>query len=345
MGTAMTSEEKRILDTAVAALTRTTGVSAGVLRTTTNRDRLAGAIVEIKMNGSQRHFRADIRTVDRFETPAIVKAQSRSPTLLIAPYITRKVAERCRQLHLPFLDTAGNAYLESSGLLVYVVGQPRPLELHHKRFCALNPAGLKLTFALLCRPELIHQNYRKIANDAGIALGTVSSNLKDLGRRGYFNLKTQPGKRKLLAPERMLEEWATHYPVTLRPKLYRGRFRADPKRLQQIDLIRQDSYWGGERAADKLTRYLKPELFTIYTGEPIAKLVAAGRMRAEENGNVEILEKFWRFNGAGGDNDMPDVVPAVLAYADLLATHDGRNAEAARMIYEQRIAPVFRTPK
>jgi hypothetical protein len=61
-------------------------------------------------------------------------------------------------------------------------------------------------------------------------------------------------------------------------------------------------------------------------------------MRAEANGNVEILEKFWKFDEEG------DVVPPVLAYADLLATHDGRNAEAARMIYEKRIAPAFSAP-
>jgi hypothetical protein len=50
------------------------------------------------------------------------------------------------------------------------------------------------------------------------------------------------------------------------------------------------------------------------------------------------LDTFWNFDP---DKDFPDVVPPVLAYADLLATHDGRNAEAAQMIYEQRIAPAF----
>jgi hypothetical protein len=61
-------------------------------------------------------------------------------------------------------------------------------------------------------------------------------------------------------------------------------------------------------------------------------------MRAEAAGNVEILEKFWKFPAAHADkDDASDVVPPILAYADLLATNDGRNAEAARMIYEQRI--------
>jgi hypothetical protein len=56
-------------------------------------------------------------------------------------------------------------------------------------------------------------------------------------------------------------------------------------------------------------------------------------MRAAEDGNVEILERFWNFETA---KDMPEVVPPILVYADLLATHDSRNADAARMIYEQR---------
>jgi hypothetical protein len=133
----------------------------------------------------------------------------------------------------------------------------------------------------------------------------------------------------------------THYPITLRPKLTLGRFHADPERLQSAALAPLNAYWGGEPAAEKLTRYLKPAHFTIYTGNPIAKLVAAGRMRAEAGGNVEILEKFWNFPATTDKNDPPDIVPPVLAYADLLSTHDSRNSEAARMIYDQRIAPTF----
>jgi hypothetical protein len=168
--------------------------------------------------------------------------------------------------------------------------------------------------------------------------------MKDLEARGFFDLRAEPHPRhrKLLDPKRMLEEWVTHYPITLRHRLNRGCFRADPERLQQTALAPLNAYWGGEPAAEKLTHYLKPAHFTIYTGEPIAKLVAAGRMRAEADGNVEILEKFWGFPADWADSgDAPDIVPPILAYADLLATNDGRNAEAARMIYEQRIAPAF----
>ncbi len=343
----MTTQQERILDTAVVALGRTTGINARVHPVTIGRHRATDAIIEVETDRYKHRFGAEVKTVDRFATPAMLKAQGQAlhdPPLLVAPYITREVAEHCRQLRLPFIDTAGNAYLEAAGLLVYVVGQARPVEPRQGNFRALNPAGLKLTFALLCRPRLLDDNYRNIATAAGVALGTVGADMKDLEARGFFNLETHPHLRKLLDPKRMLEEWVTHYPITLRPKLNLGRFRADPERLQHTALAPLNAYWGGEPAAEKLTRYLKPAHFTIYTGEPIAKLVAAGRMRAEAAGNVEILEKFWKFPAAHADkNDAPDVVPPILAYADLLATNDGRNAEAARMIYEQRIEPAFDT--
>jgi hypothetical protein len=189
----------------------------------------------------------------------------------------------------------------------------------------------------LCRPDLVRTNYREIAARAGVALGTVGPVMKDLEARGLLRFQAKKD-RKLLDPERLLEEWVTHYPVTLRPKLNPRRFQADPERLQKADLTQQNAYWGGEPAAEKLTQYLRPAHFTIYARAPIAKLIAATRMRADGTGIVEILDVFWNF---APDRGFPDVVPPVLAYADLVA-HDGRDAEAARMIYEQRIVPAFR---
>lgn len=338
----MTATKRQILHAAGQGLKRTTGIDAEIRPTPTGHDRGADAIVALLVDRRKHRFHAEVKTVDRFATPALIQAQGKKwpePPLLVAPFITREVAERCRQLHLPFIDTAGNAYLEGPGLFIYVVGQPRPAERREGKFRALHPAGLQIAFALACRPPLLQTTYREIAVRAGVALGTVGPVLKDLEARGH--VRFQKGlDRKLLDPQRMIEEWVTHYAVTLRPKLNLRRFQADPERLHQTDLAQHNAYWGGEPAAGKLTRYLKPAQFTIYAREPIARLVAAARMRADATGTVEVLEAFWNFEA---DQDFPDVVPPILAYADLLATHDGRNAEAARMIYEQRIAPAFRT--
>ena len=336
----MTTNEREVLHAAGQALKQTTGIDAEIRPAPAGHHQGADAIVDLLVDRRKHRFRAEVKTVDRFATPALIKAQSKErpePPLLVAPFITREVAERCRQLHLPFIDTAGNAYLEGPGLFIYVVGQLRPAGPREGGFRALNPAGLQIAFALLCRPTLLQATYRQIAMSAGVALGTVGPVLKDLEARGH--LRFRKGLDRILDPRRMIDEWVTHYPITLRPKLNPRRLQADAARLDKIDLAPRNAYWGGEPAAHKLTRHLNPAHFTIYAREPIAGLVVAARMRADVTGNVELLRAFWNFDA---DKDFPDVVPPTLAYADLLATHDGRNVEAARMIYEERIAPAFR---
>jgi hypothetical protein len=334
----MNSPKQRILNSAIAALQRSTGAKVQILPSIRERHP-PDAIVEFEFDRRKYRFGAEVKTIDRFQTPAMMKcSESGQHPLLVAPYISRQVAERCRQLDLPFIDTAGNAYLSRKGLLVYLTGQPRPLETPRDKFRALNPAGLQIVFLLLCRPEMVNRNYREIAAQASVALGTVSPVMKDLESRGF--LRVQAGRdRQILDSERLAEEWVLHYPVTLRPKLNARRFRAEPERLRDLKVGSQGALWGGEFAAEKLTQYLKTEFFTIYAHEPIARLVASGRMRAETDGNLDILDQFWNFPP---DSNVPELVPPLLVYADLVATHDGRNAETARMIYEQRIRPALK---
>jgi hypothetical protein len=148
----MTTQAGGVLDRAVDAVRETAGLTARIVprRTTTES---GDAVLEIRTPDRQTYrFIAEIKAVDRFQTPGQVKTQSTGldePPLLVAPYISRETANRCRELQLAFIDTAGNAYLERPGLFVWVVGQQRPTELKQIRFRALNPAGLQITFALL----------------------------------------------------------------------------------------------------------------------------------------------------------------------------------------------------
>lgn len=336
----MLSKDRQILETALSELRRTTGLAGTVVQDLAGQPRGHNVVVRIGIENEAQLFAAEIRPVDRFQTPALVKAhlaQSHHVPLLVAPYITRETAEHCRAIQLPFLDTAGNAFLSGRGLYIYVVGQHRPATLKHDRYRAINPAGLQITFALLCRPDLVHATYREIARSASTSLGTVSPVMKDLEERGF--IRAEPRRRALVDPNRLLEEWVTHYPISLRPKLDVKRFRADVAALRNIDLSKYGAFWGGEAAAERLTNYLKPAAFTIYARRPIGKLVSACRLQSAPIGNVELLDVFWGLEPA--PNHL-DVVYPVLAYADLLATHDGRNIEAAKLIYQQKIEPTFK---
>jgi hypothetical protein len=144
----------------------------------------------------------------------------------------------------------------------------------------------------------------------------------------------------MLERELLLNEWVTNYPIKLRPKLNPKRFQApDPDWWREIDITDYEAEWGGEVAADKLTHYLRPTNATVYMRpehfrENLTKLVAKAKLRGAPDGNVEILEAFWSFPPAAA---MPDTVPPLLVYADLMATMDPRNFEAARMIHEKHL--------
>ncbi len=292
--------------------------------------------IEVSAQNKKHRFEAEVKNVDRFAVPALLKARERTGRtrrLLVAPYISREVARHCRDLQLPFIDAAGNAYLEGPGLFVYVVGSPKPADLRPAEYRALTAAGLQVTFALLCNPQLAQAGYREIARQAGVALGTVGHVVDDLRKRYYLL------GRELRNAGQLLEDWVTHYPVALRPKLQPTRFAADPSRLRDLGLVKLKAQWSGEMAADRLTNYLKPGHYTIYTQEPLSKLAVAARMRADPQGNVEVLHRFWQFDAEPSHSDL---VPAILVYADLISTHDSRNVETAKLIHEQYIAPKFR---
>lgn len=337
----MRDKKMHILEAAAAALCRTTGLTVEVFpHPVLAHARQADALLEIQGARRRHRFVAEVKTVDRFATPALVKtrlAGLKEPPILVAPYVTREIAQQCRELHLAFIDTAGNAYLEGTGLLVWVIGEMRPAELKQPRFRALTPAGLQIAFALLCRRDLIQTNYREIARAANVALGTVGPAIKDLEARGLLRF-SGGNLRRLLEPKRLLEEWVDHYHTTLRPKLNPRQFEADTEGLAEKNLKQYGALWGGEVAVDRLTHTLKPAAFTIYAREPIANLVAGLRLRARPRGMVEVLDVFWNLPP---EPNHPDVVPAPLVYADLLATRDGRNVEAARILYDRIIEPQF----
>lgn len=333
--------EEAILEEALAALRQNTGVYAQIIQRC-DPHTVGDALIEVKTTTKKHKFLAEIKTVRHFATIGLVKEELAHLDrgvypLLVAPYITRALAEHCRALHLPFIDTAGNAYLDAQGLTVYVTGEPRPdTTRNDPHYRAYTTVGMKVVFALLCKPDLVDATHRTLAAAAQVALGTIGPVIKDLENRGYI---VQRDKKTLANKKKLMEEWVARFPDTLRPKLFKHRYQADTNRLLALNLHAQHAFWGAEVAAQQLTRYLKPELFTIYLNDDGKPLLNDARMRLDPKGNTELLKAFWNFPG---DPAHPDLVPPLLAYADLMATQDGRNLETARLLYEQFLEPTHR---
>jgi hypothetical protein len=330
-------ESDEILERAVSALQASTGLRAafsGEVQTKNRHD----LQLSVNVNGHPTFFVVELKAVDRFETLNTIKEKAGSaqhPILLVAPYVTEAIADRCRELHISFIDEAGNMHLEGPGLFVHQTGRLRPIQATVRpAFRALTPSGLRTVFALLNQAHLVDAPYRDIAKAANVALGTVGSVLTDLEGRGHLT-SAKPGPRRLIAPDRLQNEWAMHFPIKLRPKLNARRFTApQPEWWRNQELGQYHAYWGGEVAAEKLTGYLKPAAITLYVEGKADRLILANRLRPDFNGEIEILDAFWRPQ----EGEPADVAPPLLVYADLMATNDSRNIETANLIHDRYLA-------
>jgi hypothetical protein len=259
----------------------------------------------------------------------------RDGTLLVADYVNPRLAETLREHAIQFVDTAGNAHLARGPLLVFIKGQ-RPTEPvgatgREVKGRPFQATGLQVLFALLCRPDLVNQPYREIAARANVAHGTVGWVMPELRRLGH--LVEVGGKRRLANAERLLTRWVEAYAETLRPRLLLGRYAAERLELPPgFDAPRYGLLLGGEPAAARMTRHLRPGTATFYGKRPETRLLIDLRLHPDPEGNVDIRRRFWDFDDAG------DLVPPLLVYADLLAIGDARCVEAAREVHERHIA-------
>ena len=330
------TEEQQILARALEAFQQVTAGAATLLATRIRlpqaeadaRIRLAtGAerLVEVKRNLTPATLGAALAQLARFGEPA----------MLVTRYVTPPLAERLKELDVAFLDTAGNAYLNTPELFVYVTGRkPDKQAAPEKRVRLLRPTGLKVVFALLCRPELLNAPYREIAAAAGVALGTVGAVLYDLGRLGFVT-ETKARGRVFQDRGGLIDKWVEGYAHQLRPALKPQRYRvADPDWWRNEDLAQYEMWLGGEPAAAILTGYLRPEIVKVYGESKFAALARKLRAVKDEYGNFELLKKFWAFEVVQDEPHLP-LVPPLLVYADLIATADARNLETAQLIRER----------
>jgi hypothetical protein len=298
----------------------------------------------IEINGKKVRYCAEIKNTFTKTNRMLLLMHKQAlpyPPLLVARYINPYMAEELMNDRIEFIDTAGNAFINKPPIYVFVKGnKPAEITRQFPIKKAFGPTGLKIIYALLCNPGLENKPLREIVAQAKVALGTVGwlmrdlrelSFLIDMGKKGY----------KLVQKDILLQRWVTAYPEQLRPKQILGRYKGEHVNWwQQKKLDYLKAKWGGEAAAAKLTKYLHPEIITIYTTtEHLNTLLIENRLKKDPGGDVEILNQFW------GDNENvenKDLVHPILIYADLIATGNQRNIETAKMIYERNIVQLIR---
>jgi hypothetical protein len=110
------------------------------------------AVLRIRKGTHERLFLAEVKPVIHTATiaTAIQRRARNDGTLLITQFVPAPVAEQLRHHRIPFVDLAGNAWLQTPEFLVWVTGRkPATVVRAHPAPRAFQPGGLQLIFALL----------------------------------------------------------------------------------------------------------------------------------------------------------------------------------------------------
>ncbi len=255
------------------------------------------------------------------------------PILLVTKYIPKDIAKEYMEEGINWLDASGNCNIRQNNLFLLIEGKKIEQLAKVKQPRAFQEAGIKLIFLFLVDPEKTQLPYRDLANLANISLGSVGMIMQELTELNFI-LKTKQTK-KLKNTKELIIRWITAYHDVLRPRLLKKKMRfiiqESYTRWKDINFekIKGNAYWGGEPAANLITSYLQPGIFTIYTNQNWQSFKEI-QLVPDDNGKVEILDMFWSSNTYKG-------VPPVLIYADLMRSGSTRNIETAEIIYNNEL--------
>ncbi|CAN5279827.1 type IV toxin-antitoxin system AbiEi family antitoxin [soil metagenome] len=266
---------------------------------------------------------------------ALKQRQTSDKIVFITEYVPPKFADKLRELDIAFFDANGNAYFNDSEFYIFVNSHGRNTEIKKPNTNLIfQPSGLQLLFVLLSLPDSENKTYRELAEMSGISLGSVSDVMNALKIDDYLVRKKD--SRILFRKDELLKRWVQGFAETLRHKLLERQYESENiDWWKETDLTEIKGCWSGEIAADMMTGYLNPTKPLIYAKSlffPVRRLAKEYKLRKADKGNIKIRQKFWNFN----QSDI--IAPPLLVYADLLATAESRNIEAAQIIYDEHLA-------
>lgn len=273
--------------------------------------------------------------------------QAKARPLLLADYLTPRLAERLVEAGVNFVDEAGNVYIDRPGKLYIRVQGARLKRFREAKIGRLSQlSGLQVVFVLLTEPRAVSMSYRELAKASGVALGSVAQVVQELKAKGYLE---QKGRDQWLLNRKreLLDFWLGGYGDVLRPKLVVGRFQPPERDLDQTLVKLQKEAeatriaWAltGGFAAYLLTRHFRGDQLGFFVSEWPAGLTKTLKWLPSHHGPVTVLRRFSPLVFfARKDPSEISVAHPLLVYAELVFQGRERELEAAKLLYNRYLA-------
>ncbi len=295
-------------------------------------------VVEIKVNGQPRLAREAVNQILRYRDlfPG-------SYGVFLAPYISPKAGEICRQEGIGYIDLAGNCYLCFDEVYIEQEGRPNVFKEKRDLRSLYSPKAERVLRVLLNNPRKTWKII-DLADEAQVSLGQVSNVKKLLMDREW--IKTEMSGFVLSEPEELLREWVENY------SFRRNKVR-DYYSLQSIaeiesglaEIFNRKAFkyaltgFSGAARLSPAVRYQRAIAYVEQDGEDL--LPQLGLKRVSSGANLSLLSPYD--NGVFYGSRVIDgirIASPIQIYLDLFGFR-GRGEEAANALLDQVIKPTW----
>ncbi len=262
--------------------------------------------------------------------------------VLIAPYISKKVADLCAERKIGTVDLSGNARLSFGNVLIDRSGRPNRFSESRELRSLFGLKSCRVLRVMLEHPERAWQ-VQTIAKEAQVSLGLASSVKQMLANMDWL---VEPSTVKLKHPEEVLTKWVGQEPrFAAESAEFYTKLSADELSIRLGKMCEQqvvEYALSGLSAAWRQAPMVKPSRTTAYVEGDLSRVAAALELKAVPSGgggNVVLLRPRDRgvFYQAAAVGDCVVTCP-VQTFLDCMLA-GGRGEEAAAAVMDQKLRP------
>ena len=294
-------------------------------------------IVEVKRIGQPKWAREAVNSILRY-----LSFYTNAKGLFIAPFISPKSAEICKEAGVNYLDFAGNCSIQFENVYIRVDGQENPFRNERSLRSMFAPKASRVLRVLLSNPIETVWKIKKLSREAEVSIGHVS-NVKSLLEEREWITERNIGF-SVRDPREILAAWSENY--TYRKNKVREFYSLDDlSEIEQKASSVCESYsskWAltGFSGAGRIAPSVRYQRSMIFIQDHVEEVVEALDLKdVGSGGNVMILDPFDEgvFYGSTMIDGIRVVTPVQL-YLDLVGFR-GRGEEAAEAVLRQVIEP------
>jgi len=256
--------------------------------------------------------------------------------VLVAPYISERSAEVCREAKVGYMDLAGNYGLYFERVFLELQGRPNPFKKEQGIKSLFSPKSSRAVRVMLENPERIWKT-QTLAQEASLSTGMISNIKSRLEEQEL--VRKEPGGFRLIEPETLLMEWSKKY--TVRKNKWSDYYLPDDipaienKIANSLKILKQQYAFTLFSAAGKVAPYARYQRVFVYVDGDQSRLVEElGLKRVDSGPNLTILGPYDEGVFYGEIEVQGQlIVGLVQLYLDLVS-YKGRGEDAASFLLE-----------